>query len=374
VDSNTSNGVNGQWLHDTSNSVLSRRFASDFVRWSRMVSLIRRVNNWFHGVRSDMPPTVYAMHPLNPFNIIPIRWMSRLMGCSDLFWRAIIIPVYSSSFLSTDLNAAPSVMLPILSDIVPLDHIPVMHSWSGDSSSVFAAMTNGNGNIDQYLKVLTGCGVKHLHQLKSNNTISNNNEWLVTDTNDMVHRFDQVVFAGDASSIVPMLGSDASIPQRWVFPNITYVEGPSFRDGIIHSDSHAVLPSHPARSSNGNDVVDDPIGHDAILSRYANYIRVEPRSNNNDWIYRNTFLVSSWLPAVARAKRPHNSDTSGAHVVPMMVSYNQSVATRSSIIGSVGNVDNRRAHPAPGWTLIATLTSHNMTRSSYLSHVTMTTK
>ena len=67
------------------------RYATDIVRWERLVAVIRWVNKmtaWAHS------PSLYDMSMLNPFNLIPLRWAARAMGVSAEFWDVMVVPIY----------------------------------------------------------------------------------------------------------------------------------------------------------------------------------------------------------------------------------------------------------------------------------------
>jgi hypothetical protein len=72
-------------------TALHERYATDIVRWERLVAVIRWVNKmtaWAHT------PSLYDMSMLNPFNVIPLRWAARAMGVSAEFWDVMVVPIY----------------------------------------------------------------------------------------------------------------------------------------------------------------------------------------------------------------------------------------------------------------------------------------
>ncbi|KAK3237501.1 hypothetical protein CYMTET_52430 [Cymbomonas tetramitiformis] len=108
--------------------------ARSLRRWAAMVRLTRRINAWFHGAG---PPSLYSMHPLNPLNVLPLRWLAALYGVSPAFWRAVVTPLYASTFLTVHLDRVPAVILPTLDDLISTrEGAPRMRSWKADSSQV----------------------------------------------------------------------------------------------------------------------------------------------------------------------------------------------------------------------------------------------
>lgn len=69
----------------------------------RLILLGKRV---FAGAAHSL----YAFSIFNPFNFIPLRFLSRLFGVSDSFWNKVVVPLYSSTFLTSNLNYIPSVV------------------------------------------------------------------------------------------------------------------------------------------------------------------------------------------------------------------------------------------------------------------------
>jgi hypothetical protein len=84
-------------------------YLPDRAAWARAVGVVRRVNRFFTGAGEV---SLYDMAWLNPFNIIPIKWLARLCGVSSGFWRDVVIPIYSSTFLTVNMDAVPAVILP----------------------------------------------------------------------------------------------------------------------------------------------------------------------------------------------------------------------------------------------------------------------
>ena len=72
--------------------------------------------------------SLYHMSWLNPLNLVPLRLLCRFFGVSDAFWDEIVVPLYASSFLTTNLDWIPSVILPIVDDIISVAKPPALES------------------------------------------------------------------------------------------------------------------------------------------------------------------------------------------------------------------------------------------------------
>ncbi len=100
-------------LDQTAAAPLHPMFAGDLVRWKRMLWLINAGKALFAG-RSR---SLYAFSFFNPFNVIPLRLLSRAFGVSDRFWTRVVVPIYSTTFLTTNLNHIPSVIAPVMDEV-----------------------------------------------------------------------------------------------------------------------------------------------------------------------------------------------------------------------------------------------------------------
>jgi hypothetical protein len=121
-----------------------------------MVEFVRAVNEFFSpadtrddGGKETRVKSMYYLSLLNPMNVIPLRMLSRLYMISAAFWEEVVVPIYASSFLTVRLDAVPSVILPMVSDIIPLAGIPSLTSWQQNSGCVFDEMKS-KGNFKRF--------------------------------------------------------------------------------------------------------------------------------------------------------------------------------------------------------------------------------
>ena len=78
---------------------LDQRYAVDFKRWNRLVSLVSRVNAFF--LPKSKHESLYHFSYFNPLNVLSLYWLARLFGVSKLFWEEIFVGVHGASFIST---------------------------------------------------------------------------------------------------------------------------------------------------------------------------------------------------------------------------------------------------------------------------------
>lgn len=274
----------------------------EFTRWRRMVRFVRAVNNFLTGT-DPAQPSLYAMSYLNPLNLLPLRFLSRCFGVSDDFWLNVVVPIYSSSFLTAKLDSVPAVIAPVLHDLIPLDAVPTMLTWKTSSADVFRAASKG-------LELHLNTRVTGIHRERDGLLRLNASD---ADGNTSSATFDRVVLACNADAALAMQSS-AGWLERLLLGSVTYTDDSddTFLEGTIHSDP-SVLPAE-YRSE--------------ILASYANYIL-----NRADGTWENTFCVGSWVPAV----QPYKSRP------PMLITYNP--RKDMPIANARGTVSNRRAHP-----------------------------
>lgn len=284
------------FAHGKPGEGLSVKHARELEQWAKMVSFVRRVNNFFAPTHPERP-SFYTMSLLNPLNLVPLRLLARVFGITADFWRDMVVPIYSSSFLTIRLNGLPSVILPTIDDLISLNRVPVMKTWEETSEAVFRKMTEG-------VQVHTSCDIRRIQR-------SATGSYVVTDASGKSITVDKLIFACSADAVAK-LAPGLSVFEAALLNAIAYTDDDdvSFLEGTIHSDS-SVLPKEHA---------------DEMLAKYANYIRVSEAGE-----CENTFILSSWVPLVQRLKEKY----------AMLVTYNQ----RTPISSPRGTVSNLRAHP-----------------------------
>lgn len=129
-------GVSVSWAHGEANT----RWLTDMRRWDTAVYVARsvgvfcgRFGTFFTSVvarvlprriadvvsvSSGDPESLYAFSALNPFNFVSARRFASLCGCSAAFWDGVVVPVYSSSFLTAEMDEIPASILPALDNII----------------------------------------------------------------------------------------------------------------------------------------------------------------------------------------------------------------------------------------------------------------
>jgi predicted NAD/FAD-binding protein len=277
-------------------SPLHLRYRDDFARYRELCARVARINRRF--TKSE-EPSLYHASAANPMSYVRARTLMRLSGMSEGFFRDVFVPVQSASFLTSDLDATPAVILPVLESILSTEEGATLDTWKHASVEVFDRMTAPFAN-----RVLTDRRVTKVRNEPGGVR--------VTDHRGESHAFDEVVFASNAKHIAEALEAPSPL-HRALFGGYPYTEDveASYLDGVVHRDA-SVLPERDRHE---------------ILSSYCNFVDVSdgpPR-------YENHFILSSWVPAARGATEA------------MMVYYNKPPERRLERVEAV--VSNRRAHP-----------------------------
>ena len=336
------------------------------ARWERMVTFVRGVNavfNWFPS-----RPSLYDLNMLNPLNLLPLRWLSIVFGVSRECWDDVIVPMYASTFLTTKLDYIPAIILPIISDIIPLTTPATLRSWKENSSVVFdrmlpnaalnppssaaAAGTPKRGGVrggrpsdDQ------GGVIVHLETAVV--SVEQDPQTLQWTINGEHAGFDRVVFSSNAKNVRECTGA---LPDRFrlLFDGITYTqeEDTSMVQGKIHSNA-SIFPFPSTQAAPSPSALASPsttmsTTQASLLETSANFIQARQDPATGLMTYTNTFILSSWIPALGAA--------AGGRVLPRLVTYgaaegsNEDPSSSSSSGGGdggiVGSVWNQWNHPA----------------------------
>lgn len=354
-------------------SPLAAVHATGIARWRRMVGFVRAVNALFNGF--PMRASLYDLNLLNPLNLVPLRWLSVLFGVSRECWDDIIVPVYASTFLSVRLDSVPAIILPLISDIIPFMEPAMLRSWTGSSQQVFERMLPRAGACSRTVDDSSTASSNGTDDTRDASHVTvhlethvwsveqgDNDLWWVNGTHGP---YDRVVFASSAKNVRECTGA---LPQllRRLFDGIAYTqeEDRSMTVGHIHSDA-SILPfpsaepcqptslrvteakattTSTASTTNANakaaaTTATMVITRESLLANSANFIRAQ-RSADGSVTYANTFILSSWIPALGEHVDGRN--------LPRMVTYGalkgSSDEPRADAV--VGTVVNEWNHPA----------------------------
>jgi predicted NAD/FAD-binding protein len=286
---------------------LGARYADDLRRWRRLCDFAGAVNRAVLGPESER--SLYAFSLRNPLNYTPLRALAAAFGVSDGFFRDVLVPLYSTSFLTTRIGGIPAVVVPALDRMISVEHGGVMHTWRASTSSaeVFARLLAGlDGRVHTGRRIT---GVR-----RGGGRVE------LCDDTGAAHTFDRVVFACDATSAAAALDRPTRL-ERELLAKVTYTDDrdTSFLAGHVHGDASVLPEEH----------------RDAILRGYATYVDVVEEAGGA-LRYENHFVLSSWMPAAR-----------GTGAV-MMVHYEKPEGRRLDRLEKV--ITNRRAHPdlSPG--------------------------
>jgi uncharacterized protein len=297
VRSGTETFVHGEGL-------LAARYADDLRRWRRLVRFVSAINALCSGF--PRTPSLYHFGPLNPLNLTPLWPLARRFGISRGFWEDIFVPVHSATFLTTELDRLPAVIVPTIDELMPLTRPAKFETWRANSRVVFERLTASFAE-----RVHTGCAITGIEPGSRGSGVE------LRDCHGVQRRFDVVVLACSAGAV-----DRALVRRRWlhdrVLPKIRYADehDETFVEGVVHDDPTLI----PAADRN------------RVLAEHCNYVEVT-RTADGRPRYANHFVLSSWVPAARGTK------------TAMLVSYNAAAAPDP--LHMLGLVDNRGAHPAP---------------------------
>ena len=268
----------GHFCQDGQTGV-QKRFAPEFRRWNKLVAFITKVNDFFLPKKKH--DSLYHFSYLNPMNLIPLYWMTRLFGISSEFWDKIFVPIHCATFITTSMRGVPAVILPLLESIVPLEEPTQMGTWRGAPRQVFDRMTAPFAD-----KVHTD------HEITT--VKRSNGRFTIGDAKGRTYEADKVIFACDAASVLSALDSPTWL-QRLLLRNAEYVDDvdPSFSRFVIHSDTSIFAEKYRQR----------------ILSDYNTYSEIDETG-----ALECTFVIS--------AQNPSTKDEG----VPMLVTFNSKKA------------------------------------------------
>ena len=103
----------------------------------------------------------------------------------------VVVPIYSTTFLTSNLNRIPCVIAPVMHHIIPLHQCPRLNTWREGSSEVFDRML-------EKVTVLKGANVISVEQ-------HSNYVQVQCEGDGPPLSFDKVIFACDAHSARNML-------------------------------------------------------------------------------------------------------------------------------------------------------------------------
>jgi predicted NAD/FAD-binding protein len=293
-------------------SSLALRYARDLAHWRRLVRFASAVNQTLYGPDSD--DSLYAMSPANPLNYTPLRALCAMFGVSAGFWTDVLVPLYSSSFLTVRLDGIPAAIIPALDRMISVEDGGVMRTWRGSSAEVFSGLLGPLAG-----RVHTGCRVVGVER--------RDDGVVLRDDAGGSHLFDKVILTSTAAGI-----QNQTWLEREVLSKVRYAddEDPSFLVGHVHGDA-SVLPE---------------LHREAILRGYCTFIDIK-EDGRGGLRYENHFVLSSWVPAARGCARA------------MMVYYNKPDSRRLEPFEKT--ISNRRAHPD--------LSAGNLGRAFLLRHL-----
>jgi len=336
-----------------------QKWVTDQERWDRAVEAARRVTAfcfWLEQMprkllsfipclgrrfvnqreqAGDSPRSIYEATWWNPLNVLPARFfVTRIWRVSDAFWDLVVVPVYSSSFLTAELDGLPTVILPTLDEIISVgstNPLRPLATWGSGFSS--------KDVFDRMAADILRPGRNRITTKADLRAVEYNaarDEWVVSFGLGFEHTFDAVIFACPARAVDKLTNtfvnrkSFRTTLYDLIIPNILYENerDDNFTTGTIHSDV-SVLPS--------------PLQSRLLGGRFSNYISVSPAAPT---AIENTFILGTWVPSAVKAASDGSSG-SGFLPLDMYVTYRGGSNPKSlpNSTKTFGTVNNTWGHP-----------------------------
>lgn len=281
---------------------------------------------------------------LNPFNVVPLYSIFRMMGGSKDWWDVIFTPYYTASFLVDELRPFPAVFGPLIEAQIPL-HPNKQNSWQGSSKrssedcNITTCVTwkDAGKGIRQVFDLLT----KDIHLKQSTRVtqieILDNGKKRVYDEYDNYVDVDRVVFACPVNAIGNILRKNNSKMANTIFNTPVYADDHHPSSGHMH----AVMHSDPK-------MIEEPF-REECLKRASNYVEVtqnDDKSINIENQYN--FGVQTPGPGV------YDMDLKDKPVMLISHSPGKGKEIDPQLVRGTGN--HARAHPLySGWNVAAQL-------------------
>lgn len=326
------------WAADPSapEGSLRKRFADDFKRYERAISLIDKVTTaaTFHWAQE---PSMYSLQtglgPLNPFATFPLHHVCRLFGVSQKWWDVIFTPHYTASFLTDKLDNMVAVSGPLIESNIPLNPTSA-NQVNGVLTTCDTWANAGEGIREVFRKLTSNCTV-HLESRVTNlHRDSTSGVITVSDDAGHVEDFDRVVFACQAQAIGNIHKS-----HNWIEDAILSV--PEYADDHHPGDGHMHAVMH-------NDSSIIPAQYrEEVLRKGSNYVEITQKADGSINI-ENTYNFGVQTPEankLAMSEKP-----------PMLITHTLGEGKTINPEKIVGTGNHARAHPLySGWNVAALL-------------------
>merc|ERR1712232_381429 len=252
----------------------------DFKRYDRLMAFLEKSYNFFGWFNYSSEPSLYKLSYVNPLNMIPVPWLTKLYGISDDFFNLILTPINATSFMTNDITNMVGSILYICDEVVPCTpkpptdmdpegrKTPRLNTWKDGGNGI--KKLYGNMTKDATVKTNTRVlKVKADQQRKQ-----------VVDEFGQVAEFDRVVFACPSNAVGNMLEGHSWIEDT-LMRTSEYADDFDFVGGhlnaVVHEDG-TVLPA-PVRNP--------------VLQYAANYIEVNRDPQTGKWRYENTYTFGA---------------------------------------------------------------------------------
>lgn len=311
-------------------AAMNEKWDKDQIAWDNFIATVRRTNNFFNGVSNnsnddtknsgehgkdptagvaavdDSSKSIYAISLLNPCNLLSAKRLAKWHGVStegeDNFWDTVVVPLYSSSFLTANMDSIPAVMMPIIDDIITVGRggVKELETWRWSSQHVFKELAKQIGwekvrlNAEiNYVRPVEEGGVLVEYGISSSSSRNNDNSYNKGATQK--EKFDAVIFACSAPSVDALTYNNTAEQGRTtlfneLISNVEYCDHTDFNfsEGVAHTNEELALPAG--------------LRDEILRDRYANYVRID-KKNRGKMQIENTFVLGSWIPDALRAEK-----------------------------------------------------------------------
>eukprot|EP00560_Eucampia_antarctica_P005963 CAMPEP_0197824904 /NCGR_PEP_ID=MMETSP1437-20131217/2093_1 /TAXON_ID=49252 ORGANISM="Eucampia antarctica, Strain CCMP1452" /NCGR_SAMPLE_ID=MMETSP1437 /ASSEMBLY_ACC=CAM_ASM_001096 /LENGTH=759 /DNA_ID=CAMNT_0043424709 /DNA_START=118 /DNA_END=2397 /DNA_ORIENTATION=- len=119
---------------------LRKVFEEDFRLYSMVNRMVAKTSEvmklrwapWRWNDSESMYDNHTGLNMLNPFNVVPLYSLFRMVGGTNEWWDIIFTPFYTASFLVDELRPFPAVFGPLIEAQIPLNPNST-NSWQGSS-------------------------------------------------------------------------------------------------------------------------------------------------------------------------------------------------------------------------------------------------
>lgn len=330
---------------------LRKVFEKDFRLYSVINQMVAKTSEvmkmkwapWRWNDSESMYDNHTGLNMLNPFNVVPLYSLFKLVGGTDEWWNIIFTPYYTASFLVDELRPFPAVFGPLIEAQIPL--LPdATNSWQGTSKrstedcNITTCVTwkDAGKGIRKVFDLLTAnVDIKENTRVRQIQILDNGKKRVYDEFDNYVD-VDRVIFACPSNAIGNIYSQHGKL-EDVILSTPVYADDHHPSSGHMH----AVMHSDPK-------MIEAPFRQEC-LKRASNYVEVTRNDDDSINIENQyNFGVQTPGPGV------YDMDLKDKPVMLISHSPGKGKAIDPSLIRGTGN--HARAHPLySGWNVAAQL-------------------